>query len=328
MFTPPPTFRSSPLLRGGHAQTLAGYLLPKGPAPPEHQTVKHILSLPDGDAVVLHEDTPEGWKKGDKAVLLLHGLSGSYQSGYMERTAARLNDRGVRVFRMDMRGCGAAYELAQYPAHSARIADFLAALARIDELSPGSPITVVGFSLGGNVVLNSLAEIGSSAEFPLEKAIAVCPPIDLVLCSGFLKSGKVRLYDRHFISALLKTVADRKKWFPEFAPIELSKKPTSLWDFDHAITAPLCGYDSAEAYYRATSPGPRLPEIRVPTLIVAAENDPLVPTSMFTAADLGPAVHLQLIPGGGHLGFISSRHTDPDHRWLDWRIVDWTLGSG
>ena len=325
MFTPVPTFRSTPLLRHGHAQTLAGYLLPKGPAPLVEQTVAHILPLPDGDAVALHEDTPADWQSGDKTMLLLHGLSGCHQSGYMERTAARLNERGVRTFRMDMRGCGAAYELAQHPAHSARVDDFLSALTRIEELCPGSPIAVCGFSLGGNVVLNTLAEIGASARFPLEMAIVVCPPIDLVACSGSMKQGRLRLYDRHFISALLKTVADRQKWFPEVAPIELAKKPTSLWDFDHAVTAPLCGYDSAEAYYKATSPAPRLPEIRVPTLIVAAENDPLVPVSMFTQAELGPAVSLQIIPGGGHLGFIATGHSDPDYRWLDWRIVEWTV---
>jgi len=324
-FKAAPPFRPAMLLRSGHAQTLAGVFLPKGPAPDPTLTQRHVITLADGDAVVLHEDRPAGWQAGDRTAVLVHGLAGSFQSGYMERTSARLNEAGLTTFRFDMRGCGAAYSLARHPAHSGRVSDLLAAIATITKLCPGSPISVFGFSLGGNVVLNTLAEIGSAADFPIEMAITVCPPIDLVSCSGSLKSGRLRLYDRHFISALLQTLADRAKQFPDATPVVLAKKPTSLWDFDHAVTAPLCGFASAEDYYRATSPAPRLTKIRVPTLIVSAKNDPLVPQAMFSTAQLGPAVSLQMVSGGGHLGFISNGQQDPDCRWLDWRLVEWTL---
>jgi uncharacterized protein len=323
-----PPFRPAPLLRSGHAQTLAGVYLPGGRAPDRSLTRQHVISLADGDAVVLHEDRPASWQSGDRTVILVHGLAGSHQSGYMQRTAARLNEAGFCTFRYDMRGCGAAYRLAQYPAHSGRVSDLLAALAFIEQHCPGSPVTAFGFSLGGNLLLNTLAEIGSATGLPVEMAVALCPPIDLVRCSGFLKEGKWRVYDRFFIQALMKTLVERKKHFPNSASIQFARKPTSLWDFDDAVTAPLSGYESAEAYYRATSPAPRLVEIHIPTLIFTSENDPLVPVEMFRQVKLGPGVSLQIASGGGHLGFISDGRTitdrpDPDRRWLDWRLVEW-----
>jgi predicted alpha/beta-fold hydrolase len=322
-FPPAPAFRPALLLRSGHAQTLAGVFLPCGLAPDASHTRQHVIALADGDAVVLHEDRPEAWKMGDPAAILIHGLAGSFESGYMQRAAARLYDTGYCTFRFDMRGCGAAYSLAQHPAHSGRTSDLLAAFAFIQRQCSGSRIAAFGFSLGGNLLLNTLAELGSAAGFPLEMAVAVCPPIDLAICSGFLKSGRLRIYDRHFITALLKTVADRQRNFPAATAVTLDRKPTSLWDFDNAVTAPLCGFPNAEAYYRATSPGPRLAEICLPTLILASDNDPLVPARMFAQVKTGAAVSLQMIAGGGHLGFISDGKLDADRRWLDWRLVQW-----
>ena len=328
IFHSPPAFRPAPLLRSGHAQTLAGVYLPGGRAPNPSLTRQHIISLADGDAVVLHEDRPASWWTGDRTAILIHGLAGSHQSGYMQRTAARLNEAGFCTFRYDMRGCGAAYKLAQHPAHSGRVSDLLAALAFIEQRCPSSPVAAFGFSLGGNLLLNTLAEIGSAAGIPLEMAVALCPPIDLVQCSGFLKSGRWRLYDRHFIAALMQTLVDRRKNFPDSMAIQFSRKPTSLWDFDDAVTAPLSGYKCAEAYYRATSPIGRLGAIHIPTLIFTAANDPLVPAAMFSEAKLGPGVSLQIASGGGHLGFVSDGKQDADRRWLDWRLVEWAQALG
>lgn len=322
-FRPAPAFRPARLLRSGHAQTLAGVYLPGGPAPDPKSTVQHVIPLADGDAVVVHEDRPPTWAAGNRVAILVHGLAGSHESGYMQRTAARLNDAGICTFRFDMRGCGAAYTLAQHPAHSGRVSDLLTALSFIEQRCKNSPLSAFGFSLGGNLLLNTLAEIGNAGEFALDMAVAACPPIDLVTCSNFLKAGRWRLYDRHFIAALMQTLADRKKHFPDATAVQLPRKPTCLWDFDDAVTAPLCGYPTAEAYYRATSPFTRLAEIHIPTLILAAENDPLIPSAMFSEARLGPRVSLQIISGGGHLGFISSRGDDPDRRWLDWRLIEW-----
>ena len=142
-FPPLPPFRPAPLLRSGHAQTLAGAFLPRGPRPDDAKTRRHVVSLPDGDAIVLHEDRPDGWRPGNRAAVLIHGLAGSFQSGYMQRAAVRLNASGVCAFRYDMRGCGAAYKLARHPAHSDRVDDLLAALSAIERLCPLRPVVSV-----------------------------------------------------------------------------------------------------------------------------------------------------------------------------------------
>ncbi len=96
-----PPFRPHPLVRGGHAQTLAGYYWPGKHL---YQAKHHRLTLDDGDIIVLHDDCPPDWKPGDRAVLLMPGLAGCHQSGYLVRTVAKLNAKGIRTFRLDHRG--------------------------------------------------------------------------------------------------------------------------------------------------------------------------------------------------------------------------------
>ncbi len=99
--------------------------------------------------MILHDDCPDEWQPRDRVALMIHGLAGCHESGYMQRIAHKLSTRGVRVFRMDLRGCGAGQELASLPYHSGRSEDAVAALEEIAEIAPDSPVTLVGFSLGG-----------------------------------------------------------------------------------------------------------------------------------------------------------------------------------
>ena len=116
MNRPFPDFRPHPLLRGGHRQTLAGAFWPRGRV--DYQAEQHRIALPDGDQVVLHDDCPADWKNGERCVLLVHGLGGCHSSPYMVRLVTKLKAAGRRVFRLDMRGCGAGLRLAQRPGHA------------------------------------------------------------------------------------------------------------------------------------------------------------------------------------------------------------------
>ena len=316
-------FHPHRLVRGGHAQTLAGFYLPTIAYP--YQAEQQLVELDDGDQIVLHEDTPDAWLPGDKTALLVHGLAGCHQSGYMQRIAARLVARGVRAYRLDMRGCGASFPIAQHPAHSGRTADLEAALRAVAQHSPRSPTTLVGFSLEGNVALNLAAEAGRRDLGNLERTIAVCPPIDLARCSRQIERGTARIYGAWFVRLLMQHLERRRLLQPAWPAIQLAARPRTLWEFDHAVTAPMCGYASAAEYYERTSPGPRLKQIELPTLIVASRDDPLVPIGPFQQHARSSAVQLLITRGGGHLGFISRVGGDADRRWLDWRIVDWVL---
>src|SRR5262249_34859952 len=138
----PADFRPLPFLGNPHVQTLLGNLL-KGPAlraPSEERTV----TLPDGDQLLLYDSVPAAWKLGDPIVLLVHGLGGSHDSGYMQRMARRLLPRGRRVVRMDLRGCGKGMALAKRPYHGGCSDDVRAAAAEVARWSPASPLVLLG----------------------------------------------------------------------------------------------------------------------------------------------------------------------------------------
>jgi predicted alpha/beta-fold hydrolase len=318
-----PPFRPHPFVRGGHAQTLAAYFWP-GKQP--YRAKEQRVALADGDIIVLHDDRPPDWKPGDRAVLLMAGLAGCHLSGYLVRTAAKLNAKGVRTFRMDHRGFGAGAGLARHPFHAGRSEDVLAAARFLAELCPGSPLAVVGFSLSGNVVLQALGELREELPSQLDKAAALSPPVNLSACADWMERPANRFYNRHMVGCLLRHLTDNNRTFSINGNGE--KRPRTLRLFDDQYTAPVSGFLSVEDYYTKSSSAQFLSQIQVPTLIIAAADDPMIPKSSFDNLDRSAAVELHIAASGGHLGFIARRGPDPDRRWLDWRIVDWiTAGS-
>ncbi|HTN76560.1 MAG TPA: alpha/beta fold hydrolase [Pirellulaceae bacterium] len=316
------TFQPHPLIRGGHAQTILGAYLP-------HQqrlsaTQRQLITLPDGDQLVLHDDCPPSWQPDQRAVLLIHGLGGSHASPYMVRIAAKLFARGVRCWRLDMRGFGAGYALAKHPGHAGRSEDVRATIEAIAQHCPHAPLSAIGFSLGGNIVLKLAAESGDHPPGTLDSIAAVCPPIDLSASSQNIKRGMNFVYDRAFVKALLTMLRRRRSELPHFADeAPLLPRPRNLLEFDDRYTAPKSGFLSAADYYAQSSSGPLLARITLPTLIVAAADDPLIPARIFDPALLSPAIDLQITAGGGHLGFVGVAGVDPDRRWLDWRLLEW-----
>lgn len=318
---PLPDFEPHPLFRGGHAQTLAGHFLPSRLVP--YKAMQHVVDLPDGDRVVLHDDCPEGWRSGDPIVLLIHGLAGSHASLYLRRIAAKLETIGVRSFRMDLRGCGAGERLARLPYHSGRTEDAAAALNYLARLCPDSPAALTGFSLGGNITLKLMGEVGSRPPGNLVRAMAVCPPVDLAACSAAISRNLNRLYDRYFVRLLLGQLKSRQLILPDAPMVAFPKPPRRLFEFDDSFTAPICGFQTAANYYRTCSSGQFLADIELPTLILAARNDPMIPPQPLEEAPRSRAVLLHLTDSGGHLGYVSRSADDGDRRWMDWRVVEW-----
>ncbi len=322
---PFPVFRAHPLLPGGHAQTLASIYFPGRLSP--YRATQHRVQLDDGDTLVLHDDCPADWRPVDQSALLMHGLAGCHQSPYMIRVARKLNDRGVRTFRMDHRGCGAGSGLARLPYHAGRSDDALQVLRYIHEIHPDSPISVIGFSLSGNVTLKLLGE--SSDELPdyVDRGVAINPPIELATCINALRRPVCQIYDRHFVKLLNQQVRHRQSVFADAPTGTFSSWPRRIADFDDTYTAPVSGFGNAGNYYERCSSRQFLPSIRIPTLILTARDDPLVPVASFAGLTLPPSVTLHIADRGGHLGYIARRGTDPDQRWMDWRIVDWITAS-
>jgi predicted alpha/beta-fold hydrolase len=254
-------------------------------------------------------------------VLLLHGVAGCHGSPYLVRTAHKLNRCGIRTFRLDFRGMGAGRLLARRPAHAGRSADVRAAIEWMVAACPGSPQTLVGFSMGGNIALKLLGESPQALPAALDSALAIAPPIDLTRCARNLDRGVQRWYSRSLTRMLLRTLRDRQHLLEDL-PTPLSRLPRRLWDFDDWITAPLSGFSGAADYYAQNSAAPLLARIQVPTLIVTASDDPLIPVAMFHETPLARHVQLQITQQGGHIGYYAQGGSDPDRWWLDWRIVE------
>jgi hypothetical protein len=184
---------------------------------------------------------------------------------------------------------------------------------------------LIGYSLGGNITLKLLGELGERKCGGLDSGIAVCPPIDLDQCARRISSRSNCLYDRHFVRMLQRSIIIRRRLRPDVPPLPPGPRPRTLRDFDELYTAPVSGFGTADNYYRLASSRSRLGEIRRPTLIIAADDDPMIPCELFRDLPRSDMVQIHVTRGGGHLGFISGAGADADRRWIDWRIVDWVL---
>lgn len=317
-----PEFRPHTLLRGGHAQTVGAVAFPG--RLPEYRAQQHVVELADGDRIVLHDDCPASWTPGDRTVLLVHGLGGCHRSAYMQRIAHKLAARGVRAFRMDLRGCGAGVALARLPYHSGRSEDAAAALEFMAALCPRSPSTIVGFSLGANLTLKLLGECGSDPPGNLDSGMAISPPVELAACSEWLRRPLNRFYDAYFARLLTSRLAERRQVAPHAEHVEFARRPRRILDIDDAFTAPVCGFGVAANYYRVCSAARVSADVRLPTLVIAASDDPLIPMRLFHEVQFSSSTIVHVTRGGGHLGYIAARRgQDADRRWMDWRVVDW-----
>ncbi len=316
-------FEPHPLLRNGHLQTLAAAWL-TGTNTEGLSGSQHIVRLSDGDQLAIHDNEPESWTPTDPVTVLLHGLCGSSTSNYMCRIAGKLNDRGQRTFRINLRGCGDGQGMARRPYHAGRSDDLAAVVESVRSLCPQAPISVVGFSLGGNILLKWLGEAATSLPDNLTRAVAVNPPADLQVCTNSLATLWGGFYDRHFAKLLHQHALETPHWHGYLPEDWSSRRPKRVLEFDEKLTAPVAGFASASDYYHQCSATRVIGDIRVPTLILTSRNDPLVPVSVLETLPLPESVQLHVAPSGGHLGYIGrGRGVDPDRYWMDWRVIDW-----
>lgn len=315
-----PAFQPHPLVRNGHLQTLAGRYFLGSPAPLE--STRHEIDLPDGDRLVAFDTTPDGWAEGDPVVFFVHGLGGSCESPYVVRVAGRMLGLGYRVFRLNLRGAGSGFGLARGIYHAGRTGDVRVGVDWLSPRVPGSPIALLGFSLGGNLVLKLAAE---GAEHPLpgvDCVLAVNPPIDLENCCNHMRQPGFRVYDRHFVRMLTGEIDRLHAHFPDLGPLDWTSV-RSLFDFDEVYTAPRNGFTGALDYYRRSSAAPLIRQIQLPGLVIHAEDDPFIPAEPFRQVEFPERLTLELAPRGGHLGYLSRDRHGVDRRWLDARLCHW-----
>jgi len=200
--------------------------------------------------------------------------------------------------------------------------DVRAVVEAVAARSAGSPIGLMGFSIGGNLVLKLASEAGANPIAGLDCVIAVNPPVDLAACSRQILKPENRIYHRNFISSLTRQVNKLHRAFPDLGPTGLEGVRT-LWEFDEAYVAPRNGFRDAEDYYSQSSSGPLLGQITLPGLIVHALDDPFIPSESFENLEIPERLALELVPNGGHLGYITRRIDGGDGRCLNARLLAW-----
>ncbi|WP_417847978.1 YheT family hydrolase [Thalassoglobus sp.] len=301
-------------------QTILGACI-SGITSPREISVRRHVHLDDGDCLLLIDDLPvSDWQNGNDVAILVHGLGGSSESPYVRRIAAKLRSEGMRTFRLNLRGCGEGKGLARNLYHAGRTEDLQGAIEEIQRLCPGSTIHLGGFSLGGNIVLKWLGERPEEAAQLVHRAIAVNPPVRLADCTDAIGKKIFGFYDRYFAKMLYRQLQqsfDGKLDQSQFPP------PRRIIEFDETITAPRTGFDSAQHYYETCSAAPVIYDILVPTMILSAADDPLIPARILQELDLPDSIHLHVAESGGHLGYYSRGAVDPDRWWMDWRVLDW-----
>lgn len=306
----PSSFAAPPWLRNGHVQTVLPVLLPRRRG---IQGRKEILELADGDFVELR------WHEaGHKRLAILsHGLEGSAEAIYIRGLARTLIRAGWDVLAWNYRGCGGVTNRLLRSYHSGESDD----LRQVVNHAAGNygQIALIGFSLGGNITLKYLGEAPPSAQ--VVAAIAVSAPVDLASSAKALddRQGN-RLYLRRFLKTLTAKMQAKSALFPGQLNVEGVQAIQTIREFDDRFTAPMHGFVDADDYWKRASSLPHLPAIRVPALLLNAQDDPLLAAPSFPAelASTSPHLHLESPAHGGHVGFLDACLRP----WHERRIVE------
>jgi hypothetical protein len=312
-----PPFHPRRWLPNGHLQTIAGNFLPRPnhlPAP----TAELVEVCPARGTQICSQVLcechwqPAAVRAERPTVLILHGLEGSSNSQYVVGNANKFWKAGCNVIRMNMRNCGATkYETARLTPtlyHSGLSNDVNCVMQFFLEREHLQSISLVGYSMGGNLILKLAGELGSDAPRQLTAVVGVSPVIDIAASADALHEPQNRLYERKFLRELFKRFRRKAALFPRAYDPQLATGIGSLREFDQRITALYSGFQSADDYYFRAASARVLDRIAVPTLLIHACDDPFIRFLPETRAMIAANPHITLLETehGGHCAFLAT----------------------
>lgn len=260
------------------------------------------------------------WVKNgnDKVAVLCHGLEGSSDSKYIRATASLLAKNGYDIAAINYRFCSGEINRQLITYHSGRTEDLHTLIKVL--LPDYKALYLVGFSLGGNLVLKYNGDGIFSLSPKIKASVAISVPVDLYGSAIKLQERQNILYTWRFIRTLSKKIYLKHKQYPNEVDVTLLKKVKKLIDFDEYYTSKLNGFIDARDYYKKASSKPFLPQIKKPTLLINAQDDPFLSSSCFPRqeAQNNPNFHLMCPSYGGHVGFISRG----EYYWSEYQILD------
>jgi predicted alpha/beta-fold hydrolase len=318
-------FRPHPLLKNGHTMTIvAAFLRRRFDLLPAEERCFQV----DQDSKILgHCHWQKGADRDAPVLVLVHGLEGSSASNYMLGIAEKAWQRGFHVIRLNQRNCGGTELLTPTLYNSGMSSDYCAVF---EELSSGdgfSRIFFAGYSMGGNLVTKMAGEFGDAVPKALAGVAAVCPSINLGACADELERRNNYFYQRHFVAGLMSRYERKVELFPQrYSPDGFGRIRT-VRQFDDAITAPHFGYRDAQEYYEAAGAKCVIDKIRLPMLLITAQDDPFVPFEATRASGVekNPAIVFKAPEHGGHCGFISEE-SGSERFWAEQRVVEFCAG--
>jgi predicted alpha/beta-fold hydrolase len=265
-------------------------------------------------------------RAGSPHLLVVHGLEATLSSNYAHGLLHRAAQLGWSGDLLLFRSCDGAVNSSRRLYHSGETSDLDLVVRRLRRESPDSPLLICGVSLGGNVLLKWLGELGDSACSLVHRAAAVSVPFDLAAGSRHLEHGFSRLYARHFLNTLKAKAIAKAEQFPGSIDARRAIAAKTFWDFDDAVTAPLHGFENAEDYYARSSSIAFLSRVCVPTLLFSALDDPIVPRSVnesvFRQHSQSSVLTCDFTEHGGHVGWVEGPPWSPNF-YMEARVVEY-----
>lgn len=303
-------FNPLPGMSSPHIQTVLACFTPGGTPPP---STSKVVRLKDGDALCCEVSTPPQWKNTDQTIILIHGLGGSHTASYMVRLSRKLYYAGYRAIRVNMRSCGSGKGLTKLPYHGGLSSDVLAVIHELKSEAPLSSITIIGYSLGGNIALKLAAELGEASSNVVHSTIAVCPPIDLAETACIMARPINHLYNRYYMHHVDKLAREWTQGRPF----------STIYEYDKIVTAPRWGFASPSDYYQKSSSCFLLEKIRHPCRILFAADDPFINYRTGIKVKKSAAVKVWISKHGGHMGFFGWAGKEHGYHWIDQLLLEW-----
>jgi len=314
-------------LRNPHIMTIAHTLIPRGIGMRWQRVEKLLLQVtPDTTVVAWAHFLPDHEKR--PTIILLHGLEGSSESFYILGMAEKILRAGINVIRLNIRNCGGTLHLTPTLYNAGLSSDVLRVIELLVSEKKLSDLFLVGYSLGGNLVVKATAELGLRSKW-VSGTCAISPAIDLPACVDAIeKNGFNRFYELLFLASLKRKLTQKKKLFPDKFDISNLKQIRTLREFDDTYTAPDGGYENVAHYYETASSKPLVKSITTPTLLITAQDDPMVPYTSFVGLKTD-YVRILAPKHGGHAAFLQDsskgKEVVNDPFWVDNHVIAFCL---
>jgi predicted alpha/beta-fold hydrolase len=304
-------------------QTIASFVLPRRVHLPQPE--ERLVGVAPGIPVRCWAYWQKENRSSALTLIVVHGLEGSTDSEYMLGVARNGLVAGMNVVLMNQRNCGGMDHCAPTLYNSSLSGDVAAVSRHLVEHDGVSRFALVGFSMGGNLVLKLAGEWGSNGPPEFKAVAAVCPAMDLAASADALHEPANRIYEYYFLMQLFRRMRNKARLFPGKFDLSRLRGVSSLRGFDDRITAYYCGFAGADDYYARAAATNVVECIAVPALILHAANDPFIRVLPETRERISRNPHITYIESedGGHCAFVGQPNGGGyDGRWAEREVVE------